>query len=56
MTAFRKRAQTAYILPIGLSPIFKFFLKSKKAKYDVMSPKTHSTAVLTVLIEALNDC
>ena len=56
MTAFGMRAQTVYMLPIGLSPIFKFFLKSRKAKYDVMSPKTHCSAALSVVIEALNDC
>ena len=31
--AFRSRAHTEYITPTGLNPIFKFFLKSRKAKY-----------------------
>ena len=38
----------------GLSPIIRFFMKSKKAKYDVMSLNTHSTDDLTLLMDELN--
>ena len=49
MRAFLKRAHTAYILPTGLKPIFKLYLKFKNAKYEVISPNTHSTATRTEL-------
>ena len=32
----------------------QIFLKSRKAKYERMSPKNHSTAERTLLIEVLN--
>ena len=45
-----------YIFPTALSPTVRFLLKSKNEKYSKMSPKTHSTAVLTLLIDLLNSC
>ena len=39
-----------------LSPIFNFFLKSINLKKFTMSPKSHSTQILTELIEELNAC
>ena len=42
-----------YILPTALKQIIKVFLKSIKAKLFIMSPKTHSTDVLTLLIALL---
>lgn len=54
--AFLNRAQMIYIFPTALSPTLRFLLKSKNEKYSKMSPKTHSTAVLTLLIDLLNSC
>ena len=54
VSAFRSRAQTQCIFATGLSPIFKFLLKSRNPKWLTMLPKTHSRAILTELIEGLN--
>ena len=43
-------AQTLYIFPTGLKPIFKFFLKSRNAKYFIISLNNHSTVIRTLLI------
>ena len=37
-----------------LNPSYKIFLKSRKLKLLIMSPKTHSTLALTELIAVLN--
>ena len=51
--ALLRIAQTRYIFPTLLMPIFKFFLKSKNLKSLIISPKSHSTVTLTELISAL---
>lgn len=43
-----------YIFPTALNPSFKVFLKSRKLKQLIMSPKTLSTLALTRLIAVLN--
>ena len=43
-------AQTRYIFHTGLKPIFKFFLKSRNAKYFIISLTDHSTLIRTLLI------
>lgn len=52
--AFWTRAQAKYMVPTGPRTIFRFFLNSRKAKYERLSSKTHSTAEWTLLIEELN--
>ena len=47
-------AQTLYIFPTGLKPIFKFFLMSRNAKYFIISLNNHSTLTRTLLIWELN--
>lgn len=44
-----KKLEEFDITPTGLNPIFKFVLKSRKAKYVTMLLNTHSTASLTLL-------
>ena len=48
--ALASSAQTLYIFPAGLKPIFKFFLKSSNAEYFIISLNSHSTLILTLLI------
>ena len=50
---FIKRAQTMYILAIGKSPNLRFFLKSRNFKKFAMSPNTHSTPTLALLMAVL---
>ena len=45
--AFLNSAETMYIFPTGLIPIFRSFLKSMNLKYLIISPKTHSTDTRT---------
>ena len=40
--------------PTGLKPIFKFFLKSRNAKYFIISLNNHSTLIHTLLTVKLN--
>ena len=40
--------------PTGLKPIFKFFLKSRNAKYFIISLNNHSTLIHNLLIVKLN--
>ena len=47
-------AQTRYIFPTGLSPIFSFLSKSTNAKYVRISLNNHPTLILTLLILVLN--
>lgn len=42
-----------YIFPTVLRPIFKLFLKSRNLNDLIISPKIHSTDVLTVLMDLL---
>ena len=42
-----------YIFPTVLRPIFKLFLKSRNLNELIISPKIHSTDVLTVLMDLL---
>ena len=42
-----------YIFPTVLRPIFQLFLKSRNLNDLIMSPKIHSTDVLTVLMDLL---
>ena len=51
--AFLSKAETTYIFPTELKPIFKFFLKSRNLKSLIMSLKSHSTEVRTALIDLL---
>ena len=47
-------AQTPYIFPTGLKPIFKLFLKSRNAKYFIISLNNQFTLIRTLLISELN--
>ena len=49
-------AQTKYILPTKLKPVFRLLLKSKDLNDLTTSPKVHSTDSLTELIELLKAC
>lgn len=51
--AFLSKAETTYIFPTELKPIFKFFLKSRNLKSLITSLKSHSTEERTALIELL---
>ena len=51
-----RRAKALYIFPISERAIFLFFLKSTNAKYCRISPNTHSTETLTLLIALLHAC
>ena len=44
---------TRYSLPTACKYSFVFFLKSTNAKYSIIPPNGHSTATLTLLIQAL---
>ena len=48
-----KKAQTLYILPIGEIPNLRIFLKSRSFKKFAMSPNTHSTPPLALLMVLL---
>ena len=50
---FIKKAQTMYILPIRESPNLSFFLKLRNLKKFAMSPNTHSTPTLVLLMAVL---
>ena len=51
--AFLTKAETTYIFPTELKPIFKFFLKSRNLKSLITLLKSHSTEEQMALIELL---
>ena len=51
--ALLRSALTLYIFATGLSPTFKFFLKSMNLKLFNTSPNAHSTDIRTALIDLL---
>ena len=50
---FIKKGQSIYILAIGESPNLRGFLKSRNLKKFAMSPNTHSTPTLVLLVAVL---